>query len=491
MYGCAVDEDHPPMVVSLAVDASGTVHERWADWLVAHSPDLHNLLYIGHERRWPRSNVDETRVHRLLPLICSINPMGTPCVRLRLPSSATVSERNAEQAANVRRLLNRPVHRAAGALPSPGGGAAIVPRAVERGGPVGVPHGKRGRVGSAGVVAVVHTERVRADHGRDGTRMAHLFPGRRRHRQPGHPVRDGGAGPPPRRSGRGPPPTGQPRRGCRATHQRTGCWCVAPGIQAFLQEQRAADHLRRQAAEGTLFGVLGSATHHDLAQYIKHELRSVVVCTSLIGNGVWYVYQKERHRWAFDPEGADVLVRCLHILVDQVDRLRTDLDGNRTAAPAARPGRSGGGSSRVPFTRLANFPDEAGDPGEIQKAILIHLDTHGGQPAGCGRVPAGPGDGRRAEHAVRRALPGQAAGPPSGHGWTHETSWCRTGASQTSWTSRTNTWCPLRTASWTWIGTVRFTWTFKGDRESRECQSIHQGSICPVNAGSLYLTGPP
>lgn len=72
-------------------------------------------------------------------------------------------------------------------------------------------------------------------------------------------------------------------------------------VQSFLQEQRAADHLHRQATEGTLFGVLGSATHHDLAQYIKHELRSVVVCTSLVANGVWYVYQRDRHRWAFGP----------------------------------------------------------------------------------------------------------------------------------------------------------------------------------------------
>jgi hypothetical protein len=29
---------------------------------------------------------------------------------------------------------------------------------------------------------------------------------------------------------------------------------------------------------------------------------------------------------------------------------------------------------------------------------------------------------------------------------------------------------------------------FKGDRESRECQLIHQGSICPVNGGSPSQT---
>lgn len=150
-------------------------------------------------------------------------------------------------------------------------------------------------------------------------------------------------------------------------------------VQAFLQEQRAADHIRRQATEGTLFGVLGSCTHHDLAQFIKHELRAVVVCTSLVANGVWYVYQRERHRWAFDPEGAEVLVRCLHILIDQVDRLRSELNSNQNTgvheeAPRGR-GRNGGGALRMPFSRLANFPEEANDPYEVQKAILVHLDV--------------------------------------------------------------------------------------------------------------------
>lgn len=97
------------------------------------------------------------------------------------------------------------------------------------------------------------------------------------------------------------------------------------------------------------------------------------MCTSVASSGVWYVYQRERHRWSFDPEGAEVLVWCLRILSEQVDSLRREL---LSAPMRGQPPPRGGPGVRVPFPRLANFPDEGAHSAEdIQKAILVHLDT--------------------------------------------------------------------------------------------------------------------
>ena len=140
----------------------------------------------------------------------------------------------------------------------------------------------------------------------------------------------------------------------------------------FLHNERCADHEGRNAPEGMLFGILGSATHHDLAQYIKHELRSVVVCTSMAGNGMWYMYNRDTHRWMFDPEGSHVMLRCLSILNDIKSRLRN------TIADMPANGEDGGprpAAPRSPFPVLANFPADGYNDRDIQKATLVHLDN--------------------------------------------------------------------------------------------------------------------
>lgn len=109
MYGCIGPDDGAPMTVAYIVDAAGHVAEDWAAWLVQHSgPGLSAVLHIGHDRRWPTDRMDESRVRRLLPLLCSINPLGTPCYRLRLPDPTTgvgVSRAAEDGACALRRTL--------------------------------------------------------------------------------------------------------------------------------------------------------------------------------------------------------------------------------------------------------------------------------------------------------------------------------------------------------------------------------------------------
>lgn len=105
MYGCIVDDGCAPFpgnilhcnvprpfLMYAIVDAQGQwvqgfVHAQtretvndWMDWLRRPSRELVSVTHIGYEERWPQ-RPDESRVLRLLPLVCSINPMGTPYPR--------------------------------------------------------------------------------------------------------------------------------------------------------------------------------------------------------------------------------------------------------------------------------------------------------------------------------------------------------------------------------------------------------------------------
>jgi hypothetical protein len=142
--------------------------------------------------------------------------------------------------------------------------------------------------------------------------------------------------------------------------------------QQFLRELRLLDHQGRGAASDVLFSIMGSATHHDLAQFLRHELCSVAVCTSISNHGIWYVYHRDRHRWSFDPEGTDVLVWSLRILSEQLDNLRAKLadvsPGDARAQAKTVP--------RVAFPIMANFPgDDEASYVSYQRAMLVHLDT--------------------------------------------------------------------------------------------------------------------
>lgn len=89
MYGCAVEEGEAPFVVRAIVDDQGEWRSDWTAWLRAQSPNLSSVFHIGHNETWP-TRADDARVRRLLPLLCSINPLGTPCRKFLRPASAPI-----------------------------------------------------------------------------------------------------------------------------------------------------------------------------------------------------------------------------------------------------------------------------------------------------------------------------------------------------------------------------------------------------------------
>jgi hypothetical protein len=352
LYGCTVSEDLPPMLLVACVDEAGVVHRDWRSWLLAN--DCSAAWHVGHRERWPAPAQLGRRLDRLLPLLCSINPMGTLCRSLALPPA---SEPLAPREDDVVRILAYlgPVRRATVAssnevgqllhLLSSGAGWAE----------------RRWTTWCVGCTAFADVPAAAvAECGQQWREFA---------------------------SGDG--DTDVHGVLYEMVRQDT----TAAQFESFLHAQRAADHPNRGGVGGAdfegrgLLGQLGSATHHDLAQFVKHELRSVAVCTSVTGHGVWYVYHRQRHRWAFDPEGADVLVWVLQILSEQVNQLRSAVatsapgeggwggTGAGPAAAAAPPRGAAGAGMRMPFPRLANFPDEVKEERDVARAILVHLDT--------------------------------------------------------------------------------------------------------------------
>lgn len=336
MYGCAVSADDPPMLVHCVVDEGGDLHHDWTDWLL-RTPGLHTVFHIGHQRMWPTvAQLDAARVQRLLPLLTSINPMGTPCVSFLPPRSTAcvLNARAEQQRGSVRRILQHLADH----------------RKLSR--------SRSGEVGqyvfqmSSGAdwafkewIQWVTNSASRTVDAQQAAELAHEW------QMFAHRDTDVDA--------------------LAVLHEMVRQDNPPEVMTRFLHNERCADHEGRNAPEGMLFGILGSATHHDLAQFIKHELRSIVVCTSMAGNGIWYMYNRDTHRWMFDPEGSYVMIRCLTILNAVKDELRSmiaDMPANADG-PANRP------SGRSPFPVLANFPGDGYNDRDIQKATLVHLDT--------------------------------------------------------------------------------------------------------------------
>ena len=94
MYGCCVGRDEEPMLVRWVIAPDNAVHPM-LEYLGRGTDGLHEVLFIGGGRRWPPGPLTAPRIRtgfdashrtepcaqRLLPLVCSINPMGTPCRR--------------------------------------------------------------------------------------------------------------------------------------------------------------------------------------------------------------------------------------------------------------------------------------------------------------------------------------------------------------------------------------------------------------------------
>lgn len=100
------------MLVAYVVDKAGEIHGNWMSWLQSHSDAaaLSHVWHIGHTRRWPaQSALDESRVRRLLPLLMSINPMGTNCVMFSPPRPAPTATGDdvRVQSEAIQRILHR------------------------------------------------------------------------------------------------------------------------------------------------------------------------------------------------------------------------------------------------------------------------------------------------------------------------------------------------------------------------------------------------
>ena len=336
MYGCAVADGELPMLVVALVDAAGTMHTDWREWLLRN--DCSAAWYVGHTHRWPPPLGLAGRLERLLPLICSINPMGTPCRALGAPPALGDADPQEEGVSRILRHLS-----------------AARRSSVRRSNEVG----QLLYMLSGGAAWAERKWIVWCTNCATFADVPALSAGELGHQWQTFGGGDGDADV------------------WGALYEMVRQDVDADTYTAFLQAQREADHPNRGgggATEGRgLLGQLGSATHYDLAQYVRHALRTVAVCTSVSGHGVWYVYHRKRHRWQFDPEGADVLVWSLGMLSDQVQALRAAV--NVAGTPGAAPGNPRGGGTRMPFPRLANFPDEAREEQDVARAILVHLDT--------------------------------------------------------------------------------------------------------------------
>ena len=335
MYGCTVTSEEPPMLLHWVADEQGGLHENTSQWFMENpqAANLCRVFHIGHDKLWPtQAALDEARVARLLPLLLSINPMGTRCLTFLSPrvGSMLMDDESKQRRGTIRRILeNLGEHRRLRRTRSNEVGQHLYQMSTGadwamRDWLQWVCNGDPRTTQESAELAFEWQSFAQRDLDMDPQSVLYEM------------VRQDN-------------PT--------------------EVMERFLHNERSADHERRCAPDGMLFSVIGSATHHDLAQYIKHELQSVAVCTSMAGNGIWYIYNRTTHRWSFDPEGNEVLVACLRILYRLVDTLRTGMSDEN--APRNPPNSK---PSRSPFPVLANFPTDGYSDHDIQKAILVHLD---------------------------------------------------------------------------------------------------------------------
>ena len=82
MYGCCATASEPRMVLRWVIGGNGDIQREWLDWFRDPRNRLHDWVSIGHGAWFPKRPCPNT-VFRLLPLVCSINPMGTAACLFR------------------------------------------------------------------------------------------------------------------------------------------------------------------------------------------------------------------------------------------------------------------------------------------------------------------------------------------------------------------------------------------------------------------------
>lgn len=422
MYGtpCAPDEalglPSCCMLVRMVIDGDGQAHRNWAQWCACESQSLAAAHWcIGQGHRW--NAMSATQAAHMVGLLASINPLGAPLMvrqsgdgrRAAVAGGAAIPEEQRElhdwlvmavvALCDAAARLSAEELRRVGALLYVASGGADWGLAVWMILWGGVATGSNDST-DAVVDAVMEVDRdaKEGDHDQPPVAMRYCH-----HRSV---------------------PVGR-------QSELLGEWWALREVETamdpqslmlellrdrlppaqvrvFLDSVRAADHLERahavphaSAAEHVL-RTMGSLTHRDLARFLHQELRCHVACVSAAGvrsGGNWYVYRPSQHRWAFDPDGTEVLRLCVRVLDREVRNLRRIVHAEASApataerevrppsgpaaggANAGRTGSTGGGSAAgggggsAALAFLVNFPGDARTQMDLARTLLVHLDT--------------------------------------------------------------------------------------------------------------------
>lgn len=138
-----------------------------------------------------------------------------------------------------------------------------------------------------------------------------------------------------------------------------------PKYDSLMNKLREADHIARVVVCPDA-RMLGSLTHMDLARFLWHELHCYIRCVDdTNGMGSWYVYDKEAHRWAYDCGAAEVRKLVYSSLCKKREEFRKDDQLGYKEV------------TRTPMSVLMNFQSGV-DEGVIRSAVLVQLDVVAG-----------------------------------------------------------------------------------------------------------------
>lgn len=369
LYGTRTSDGAPAMVMRAVLDGDGRPHRDWRRWLADEAAGLAPHFHIGHGERWPVP-CDGVRAAHLVGALASINPLGAPLLRLPPADGGGAADGAALCVPPEQREAHRWLVRAVSALRQHRVSAADARRAG----------------------ALLHAASGGADWGLAVWMILWAPPPSL------DDIDNGGGGPSLHRLAPG-----------RQMELLAEWWTLretetalepealmlellrehldANEMGAFLAAARESDNADRTAPpegdEGvrSVLAQMGSLTHRDLARFLHQELRGRVVCTSTTGargGGIWYAYIPRTHRWAYDPEGTEVMRLCVQILDREVRKLRLCIARSVPPPPPASGGKGaggkGGGGGGGGFIFSANFP-ELCDPTQLQRSLLVHLDT--------------------------------------------------------------------------------------------------------------------
>ena len=262
MYGCCATAAEPRMLLRWVVTASGDIHTDWLQWFRHPHNRTHEVLSVGHGNRFPR-NPSNDAIHRFLPLVCSINPMGTDVCLLNRENIRTATDASMVRSTEME-VLNAALDRALEALSPERIASVTLSNEVGEmmyAATCGAAWGCRKWMGWMRESRDALSVQCELELLSQWASFAH------------HP---GGM-------------DGLLRLKCLVRRDSTKNQWIE-----FLRCEREADHRDRHCTN-PISAAMGSLTHMDLAKFVWHQLNETVQCTSTAGRGLWYVY-KQRAR---------------------------------------------------------------------------------------------------------------------------------------------------------------------------------------------------